>query len=107
MTKALDEVFAPKELDERKAATHGNWQRDVEICHINGWKVGTRLIGDEGYGPEVIEITAIGREHLMAVCDQHGNEGNWTLSCRDWHPVDSAAGKWIASRSLVEKEGKR
>jgi hypothetical protein len=32
---------------------------DAQRCRKNGWGVGTRLIGDEGYGHTVIELTAI------------------------------------------------
>lgn len=63
---------------------------DVEICRKMGFDKGTKLIGDEGYGPSVIQITAIGEEHIMArVISHNGNpvhdsEGMWTLSCRKW-----------------------
>lgn len=64
---------------------------DAEICRKNGWAVGTRLVGDEGYGPSVIEITGIGEKALLAKMVSHNGEavdhpreGLWTLSCRDW-----------------------
>ena len=67
---------------------------DAEICRGNGWNVGTRLVGDEGYGPTVIEITALGETHLLAKRISHNGipeanpyEGSWTLSCRDWKKV--------------------
>lgn len=40
---------------------------DAEVARANGWTVGTRLVGDEGYGPATIEITAIGRANVLAV----------------------------------------
>jgi hypothetical protein len=67
---------------------------DADVCRNNGWKVGTRLVGDEGYGPTVIELTAIGERNIMAKTISHNGkpeesplEGNWTLSCRDWKVV--------------------
>jgi len=71
--------------------------RDIELCRKNGWAVGTRLVGDEGYGPTVIEITAIGEDHLLAKTISHRGipdsgrpEGSWTLSCRKWTKVAEA-----------------
>jgi hypothetical protein len=67
---------------------------EAETCRLNGWTVGTVLVGDEGYGPEKIMITAIGEESILAkrVEDRHGvamdgHEGVWTLRCRDWKVV--------------------
>ncbi len=28
---------------------------DAETCRLNGWGVGTVLVGDEGYGPTTID----------------------------------------------------
>jgi hypothetical protein len=62
----------------------------AEICRRNGWGVGTRLVGDEGRGPDTIVITAIGEECMLARLDANGCcEGLWTLACRDWKPVDA------------------
>lgn len=66
---------------------------DAETCRLNGWVVGTRLVGDEGYGPTVIEITAIGRRSFLAVCLSQNTEAvrdretTWTLECREWAEV--------------------
>jgi hypothetical protein len=63
---------------------------DADMCRKNGWTVGTRLVGDEGYGPTVIEITAIGECDILAKEISHNGiptldrERNWTLSCREW-----------------------
>jgi hypothetical protein len=64
---------------------------EAETCRLNGWNVGTVLIGDEGYGPEKIKITAIGEESMLArrIENQRGEqvngpEGLWTLACREW-----------------------
>lgn len=63
------------------------------VCRENGWGVGTRLVGDEGYGPTVIEITAIGEGTMLAKrISQNGQpvtqrESSWALYCRDWKVV--------------------
>lgn len=63
----------------------------AELCRRNGWGPGTRLVGDEGYGPDVIEITAIGESKILAVAiSRNGrpsfprSEAAWTLTLRDW-----------------------
>lgn len=65
-----------------------------ETCSLNGWGVGTRLVGDEGYGPTVIEVTYFTQDGAMlaAVVSHRGKpaaEGErfWTLSCREWSEV--------------------
>jgi hypothetical protein len=69
----------------------GFFQYDADICRTNRWGPGTQLVGDEGYGPTVIEITAVGERALLAVTISHNGvpepvrrESNWTLMCRDW-----------------------
>lgn len=32
---------------------------NADVARRNGWVVGTRLAGDEGYGETIIEITAM------------------------------------------------
>ncbi len=68
---------------------------DAEICQAKGFRVGDLIVGNEGYGDTVIQITAIGRDGILAVklshCDKHevvDRESHWTLSCRDWRHVD-------------------
>ncbi|MDQ0241208.1 hypothetical protein J2S94_003301 [Arthrobacter bambusae] len=62
----------------------------VYICRENGWDVGTRLVGDEGSGPTVIEITGFGERTMLAKAISHQGkpvawgESSWTLRCRDW-----------------------
>lgn len=63
----------------------------AETARLNGWDVGTRLVGDEGYGPTVIRITAIGLRELLAVTESHNGvpekrqrESVWTLDYREW-----------------------
>lgn len=66
---------------------------DADIARKNGW---TPVIGDEGYGPTVIEITAVGETHVLAktLTDNGKHPGRsdteaiWTFSCRDWKRVN-------------------
>lgn len=66
---------------------------DADTARRNGWQVGTRLAGDEGYGETVIEITAIGEASVLAKRISHkgkavaSHEGMWTFTCRDWRVV--------------------
>ena len=66
---------------------------DAEICRERGWVVGTRLVGDEGNGPTIIEITAVGEREILAKPISHNGipdragEGIWSLSYRDWQVV--------------------
>ena len=66
----------------------------ASVARSNGWRVGTRLAGDEGYGETVIEITAIGESNVLAKtvsragqCIDIGRESVWTFGCRDWREV--------------------
>lgn len=65
----------------------------AEICRLNGWLVGTVLVGDEGYGNTVIRITAIGEQSVLARTISHADtlqsrsEGLWDLSFRDWEAL--------------------
>ena len=64
-----------------------------ETCDMNGWAVGTRLAGDEGYGVTVIEITALGEVSMLAKTVSHRGEASnwgestWTLMAREWAEV--------------------
>lgn len=77
-------------------STKNHGRNDAEMCRERGWGPGTRLVGDEGYGPTVIEITALGESMLLAkAISRKGKpvkdrENSWTLSCRDWRPVSAA-----------------
>ncbi len=65
----------------------------AQMCRERGWTPGTRLVGDEGYGPTVIEITAMGEECILAKAISHngqplaGVEESWVLWRRDWREV--------------------
>ena len=59
---------------------------------VRGFKVGDRLVGDEGYGPTVIELCYIGERRILAHTISHKElvysqpmyrEETWTLSVRD------------------------
>ena len=64
----------------------------ADLCRANGWTAGTHLIGNEGYGPTVIQITAVGYDSVLARCVEHKGvrqserEQSWTLEYRDWIP---------------------
>jgi len=71
----------------------------VETCRANGWGAGTRLVGDEGFGPTIIEITAIGERTVLAKTITHNGEepkfwsreSSWDLSGRNWKLVEGAS----------------
>jgi hypothetical protein len=71
----------------------------AEKCRRNGWKVGTRLAGDEGYGVTVIEITAVGEREVLAKAISHNGEpvvikeAVWGLNHRKWRKVKSPGRK--------------
>ena len=72
----------------------------VEVCRANGWGVGTRLAGDEGYGVTVIEITGFGSTSMLARSIEHAgkrtwrDESSWVLYCRDWHEATEPETAW-------------
>jgi hypothetical protein len=66
----------------------------ADLCRANGWGPGTILSGDEGYGPTLIEVTAVGETNVLAVTLSHNgrphgrHENNWSLSeRRNWREV--------------------
>ncbi|TCN51825.1 hypothetical protein EV641_109216 [Rhodococcus sp. SMB37] len=78
-----------------RTTTTRPWDNDADACRARGWRPGTRLAGDEGYGVTVIEITALGDRLVLAKRISHKGEpveqreSSWTLSCRDWKEVPS------------------
>lgn len=69
---------------------------DADLCRSRGWGPGTKLVGNEGYRPTVIEITAVGEEVILAKMISHDSRVNpapwekvWALSCREWTEVKS------------------
>ena len=63
----------------------------VEFLQNNGWGVGTLLAGKQGGVVDVVEITAIGKQHILAQCVicngekiEDPREGLWTFQWRDW-----------------------
>lgn len=65
----------------------------ITKCKRNGWKAGTYLVGDQGYGPTVILITAVGNEGILARKISHNGKSSddwercWTLMHRKWRKV--------------------
>ncbi len=53
---------------------------DAEICRRNGWVAGTRLRCGRAY----LEITAVGRDHVFAVWNDHDMEWDTCLRDRNW-----------------------
>ncbi|ASZ73072.1 hypothetical protein SEA_GERALT_78 [Mycobacterium phage Geralt] len=82
---------------ELKACARLRWSggsmSDADTARKNGWTVGTRLAGDEGRGETIIEITAIGEQHVLAKTISHAGrpapyrESLWTFVFRDWREV--------------------
>ena len=66
-----------------------------ETLDLNGWTVGDILEGDEGYGPDLVKITAVGEERFLCRwnhqkgCGWERESGQTTLSCRQWRKVSS------------------
>ncbi|QDF19804.1 hypothetical protein QEH38_gp72 [Mycobacterium phage LilSpotty] len=66
---------------------------DADVARSNGWGVGTRLAGDEGYGETVIEITALGESKVLAKTISHKGqpqpyrESLWTFRFREWREI--------------------
>jgi hypothetical protein len=86
-------------MTERRKVTTQPEESSADACRRLGWKPGDRLVGDEGYGPTVIEITAIGKKLILAAkispngnVDDCDSEAMWTLSCRDWKKVKRKEG---------------
>lgn len=59
-------------------------ESSADYARRRGWVAGTRLVGDEGYGPTTITITAVGRDGILAIADGRRYESSWTLRHRDW-----------------------
>jgi hypothetical protein len=79
--------------------TRRQYASDAEECRDRGFKVGDRLVGNEGYGPTVIQLDYIGKTRILATEISHNGEprpmatpeDTWTLSCRDWELVQPDA----------------
>jgi hypothetical protein len=71
--------------------TRHDHRHAADICRENGWGVGTRLIGDMGFGPTVIQITALGTQVMLACTVSHNGAAvayndpqAWSLTARNW-----------------------
>lgn len=68
----------------------------AELCRANGWGPGTQLIGNDNFGPTIIEITAVGERDILAKAISHNGapgeerEDVWILVHRDWRPHESS-----------------
>jgi len=67
----------------------------AQVARAKGWSEGTRIVGDEGHGPTVIEITEMTHTRLFAKRISHNGapshtsrDGSWVLYCRDWAEVE-------------------
>ena len=74
-------------------------------CRRMGWGPGAHIVGDEGYGPTTITITAVGQEDIIAKADGR-DESTWKLEYRDWQlaepaPTDHTAAIAEAAREFV------
>ena len=83
--------FMPQDPAPEFKSTLNDGRPPAVVARERGWTAGTRLIGDEGHGPDIIEITAVGEANLLVKCVSHNGtpaakprETSWTLSCRDW-----------------------
>lgn len=75
--------------------TRHDHRHAAEICRENGWGIGTRLIGDAGFGPTVIQITSLGEKVMLAKMISHCRSAvghheaqAWSLGLRDWCRVE-------------------
>jgi DNA polymerase-3 subunit beta len=87
-------AFIPQEVEPKVElkSTLNDGREPAVVAREHGWKIGTKLIADEGHGPEIIQITALGEGRLLAKSisrngvavtgDEH--ECSWTLDLRDW-----------------------
>jgi hypothetical protein len=96
MTVSTETTTDPT-FDEGRVTTQELSRRGLSpagICRRRGWRAGTRIVGDEGYGPSVIRITAVGERRILAVTESRNGkptndpfEASWVLDCRDWTEV--------------------
>ena len=80
-------------------------ETSASYCRRMGWGPGAHIVGDEGYGPTAITITAVGQEGILAKADGR-DENTWTLEHRDWQlaepaPTDHTAAIAEAAREYV------
>ena len=80
-------------------------ETSASYCRRMGWGPGAHIVGDEGYGPTAITITAVGQEGILAKADGR-DENTWTLEHRDWQlaepsPTDHTAAIAQAAREYL------
>jgi len=76
------------------ASTRYDHRHAADICHDYGLNVGTFRVGDAGYGPTVIQISALGAKVMLAKIISQSNlpigyhdAQPWSLLLRDWQSV--------------------
>lgn len=86
-------AYRPILDDRERPSAMRRGKTEVETLRLNGWGIGDILEGDEGYGPDRIEITHIGEKRFGCRWDykcngDYGEEKfNTTLACREWRKV--------------------
>lgn len=67
-------------------------ENSADYCRRKGWAPGTKITGNEGYGPTVEKITAIGEETVLTkTLHKDGScssEHIWTHTCRKWEKIN-------------------
>ena len=81
-------------MRESVMSTRNDQRHAADVCREHGWRPGTRLVGSNGFGTTVIEITALGNRVILArIISQNGQPAAydqdrvWRLSDRDWREV--------------------
>lgn len=60
----------------------------ASFCRRMGYGPGTHLVGDEGYGPMTLVITAVGNRTILGYnLDTPEFETSWSLAHRHWKPT--------------------
>ena len=79
-------------------------ETSADYCRRMGWGIGTRIVGDEGYGPTTITITAVGQERSILAKADGRDESRWTLEHRDWQLADPAPTDHTAAIAEAARE---
>ena len=79
---------------EPATSTRNDQRHAADICREHGWRAGTRLVGNNGFGTTEIEITALGNQVMLARTvsqngepTAYGRDQAWRLSDRDWREI--------------------
>lgn len=87
-------AFLPQEVAPKieLKTTLNDGRQPAVVAREHGWKVGTKLIAVDNHGPEIIQITALGEDQLLAksisrngvAVTDNDSECSWHLDMRDW-----------------------